>query len=205
MHLRQLQRRTEYDNILVDGRSENKHNENLLNVLRTLEEAGLTVNSDKCAFYKDEVVFFGLRFTKDGISPTDDRCKALREATPPGNVKELRSLLGMVQFSARFIKELAHITEPLWRLTKDGVKWTWDQEQQHAFEALKRAITDKCLAFYNREWKTEAHEITRAADGVLLRGSQILVPSSLRERVVQIAHRGHQGIVQTKRLIRARL
>ena len=29
--------------------------------------------------------------------------------------------------------------------------------------------------------------------------------SSLRERVVQIAHRGHQGIVQTKRLIRARL
>ena len=115
------------DDILVYGRTENEHNENLLNVLRTLEEAGLTVNSDKCAFYKDEVVFFGLRFTKDGISPTDDRCKALREATPPGNVKELRSLLGMVQFSARFIKELAHITEPLWRLTKDGVKWTWDQ------------------------------------------------------------------------------
>ena len=143
------------DDILIHGATEEEHHNNLMCVLQTLEDNGLTLNGDKCAFYQKEVVFFGLRFTADGVSPTEDRCKALREATPPGNVKELRSLLGMIQFSARFIQELADITEPLWRLTKDGVEWAWKDDQQRAFEALKQAISDKCLAFFRRDWTTE--------------------------------------------------
>ena len=143
------------DDILVHGATEEEHHNNLMHVLQVLEDNGLTINGDKCAFYQKEVIFFGLRFTADGVAPTEDRCKALREATPPANVKELRSLLGMVQFSARFIQELADITEPLWRLTKDGVEWAWSDEQQRAFEALKRAISERCLAFFRRDWTTE--------------------------------------------------
>ena len=143
------------DDILIFGATDDEHHNNLMSVLQTLEDNGITLNGDKCAFYQTEVTFFGLRFSKDGVSPTEDRCRALREATPPSNVKELRSLLGMVQYSARFINELAHITEPLWRLTKDGTEWIWADEQQRAFEALKQAITQQCLAFFRRDWLTE--------------------------------------------------
>ena len=58
------------DDILVWGATLEEHQKNLLAVLARLEEFGLTLNADKCEFYKSEVTFFGLRFTQDGVSPT---------------------------------------------------------------------------------------------------------------------------------------
>ena len=37
-----------------------------------------------------------------------------------------------------------------------------------------------------------------AVDGLVLRGERIVVPQTLREAMVKIAHEGHQGIVRTK-------
>ena len=41
---------------------------------------------------------------------------------PPKNVSEVRSLLGIVQYSARFIPNFAEMTTPLRKLTHQGVK-----------------------------------------------------------------------------------
>jgi len=41
--------------------------------------------------------------------------------------------------------------------------------------------------------------------GVVLRGNRIVVPTKLRERAVELAHVGHQGIVKTKSLIRGKV
>ena len=41
--------------------------------------------------------------------------------------------------------------------------------------------------------------------GVVLRGNKNVVPSKLRDREVELAHVGHQGIVKTKRLIREKV
>ncbi len=41
------------------------------------------------------------------------------------------------------------------------------------------------------------------ADGLVLRGSKLVVPESLRDKVVTLAHEGHQGIVRTKQFLRA--
>jgi hypothetical protein len=42
-------------------------------------------------------------------------------------------------------------------------------------------------------------------DGVLLRGERLVVPKKLQEKVVEIAHEGHQGITKTKSYLRSRL
>ncbi|CAB4039796.1 PREDICTED: uncharacterized protein K02A2.6-like [Paramuricea clavata] len=42
-------------------------------------------------------------------------------------------------------------------------------------------------------------------DGIILRGSQIVLPESLRLKAVQIAHEGHQGLVKTKQLLREKV
>jgi len=41
--------------------------------------------------------------------------------------------------------------------------------------------------------------------GVVLRGNRIVVPRKLRERAVELAHVGHQGIIKTKRFIREKV
>ena len=40
-------------------------------------------------------------------------------------------------------------------------------------------------------------------DGMILRGERIVVPALFRDKVVEIAHEGHQGIVRTKQILRA--
>lgn len=143
------------DDILIFGLTEEMHNEILMKVLERLEEADITLNVEKCQFYKRELTFFRLKLSVDGIAPTEDRCKALREAGPPSNAKELRSLLGLVQYNARFIRDTCSITESLWRLTKKNVAWTWTEELDTALRKLKEAITSRCMAFFDKKWQTE--------------------------------------------------
>ena len=48
------------------------------------------------------------------------------------------------------------------------------------------------------------HELT-IVDDIILRGSRILMPISLREQTLKLVHEGHQGIVKTKRLLREKV
>ena len=57
--------------------------------------------------------------------------------------------MGLVQYSAKFIPDLASITRPIQDLTRKGVAFVWGAEQQKAFQELKRLITQaETLAYY---------------------------------------------------------
>ena len=143
------------DDVVIHGRNPKDHQRSLLLVLRKLEERGLTLNLEKCEFYKEDITFYGLRFTKDGVSPTEERVKALKEAKAPADVKALRSFLCTVLWSARFMKDVCSIAEPLWKLCKEGVPWQWRPEVEHAaFMALKDAISTKCMGYFRIDWET---------------------------------------------------
>ena len=143
------------DDILVFGKNKREHQDNLMAILKRLEENGITLNVDKCQFYKSELTFFGLRFTGDGISPTEDRGEALRDTKAPINAKELRSFLCTILYSARFMKDLCTISEPLWRLTRGKMDWSWSEVEQKAFDDLKEAISTKCVSYFDPVWNTE--------------------------------------------------
>ena len=40
---------------------------------------------------------------------------------------------------------------------------------------------------------------------IILRGSRIVIPTSLRQRAISLAHEGHQGLVKTKKLLREKV
>lgn len=44
-----------------------------------------------------------------------------------------------------------------------------------------------------------------ANETCILRGNRIIIPTSLQEKVIALAHRGHQGIVKTKQLLRTKV
>ena len=56
---------------------------------------------------------------------------------PPTTVGEVRSLLGMANYSAKFIKNYATITEPIIKLTHKNTRFTWMAIHQKAYEDLK--------------------------------------------------------------------
>lgn len=48
-------------------------------------------------------------------------------------------------------------------------------------------------------------DLTVSTDGIILRRHQIVVPTSLRKTLVDIAHEGHLGIVKTKQMMRLKV
>ena len=53
--------------------------------------------------------------------------------------KDVQAFLGFTNFYRRFIKDYGKIVKPLTLLT-GKIKWSWDKEQQEAFDNLKKAI-----------------------------------------------------------------
>ena len=56
-----------------------------------------------------------------------------------------------------------------------------------------------------KEYKHIKDEISISSHGLILRGTRIVVPHSLRQRAVDIAHDAHLGIQKTKPLLRERV
>lgn len=63
---------------------------------------------------------------------------AIVNARRPETVSEVRSFFGLVNFSGRFIPNLATTAEQLRKLTRNNVPFKWEYEQTKAFEELKK-------------------------------------------------------------------
>jgi len=64
------------DDILIFAQNQSEHDIILHQVLTKLEEAGITVNTLKCEFSQEKLIFFGMQFSKDGIAPDPNRYSA---------------------------------------------------------------------------------------------------------------------------------
>ena len=53
-----------------------------------------------------------------------------------------------------------------------------------------------------KQFEIVASELCVTSEGLIMRGNRIVVPHKLQQRVVKLAHTGHQGIEKTKRLLR---
>ena len=54
--------------------------------------------------------------------------------------------------------------------------------------------------------KKVKHELTQSTThGIISKGTRIVIPTTLQQRVIDLAHEGHQGIVKTKKLLREKV
>ena len=97
----------------------------------------------------------GYRLSESGIAPTDEKIKAVQNAKTPENVAEVRSFLGLVGFCSAYIDNLAHIEQPLRKLTRLNEPWNWGSDQGKAFSTLKQALVSAgTMAYFDLNAKT---------------------------------------------------
>ena len=143
------------DDLIVHGCGVEEHDKRLFVVLDRLNEVGLTMNGDKCEFRLSKLTFFGHELTSDGINPSEEKIAAIRDARSPKDASEVRSFMGLVQYSAKFMPDVASVAKPIQELTRKGVVFQWGGEQQTAFEELKCLITQaETLAYFKVGCKT---------------------------------------------------
>lgn len=137
------------DDVLVSGSNDEEHLSNLEKVFQRCQKFGLRLKPEKCRFMEDSVVFFSLRVSKDGIQPTDDKIRAVRDAPAPTNVTELRSWLGMLNFHTRFLPNVSTVLHPLHELLGNK-EWKWTDKCDEAFtEAKDMLMSAPMLVHYD--------------------------------------------------------
>ncbi|KAL7743610.1 hypothetical protein ACLKA6_019229 [Drosophila palustris] len=131
-----------------------------------------------------------------GIEVDPEKALVISTFRDPANKEELRSFLGLVTYVGKFIPDLATRTDKLRELLKENHKFLWEDEQRRAFNDLKSQLASKYYPF--------RFEISAIGD-ILLRGTRNVIPGSLRERILQLAHEGHPGESAMKRRLRAKV
>jgi hypothetical protein len=104
------------DNLLIITRGIlDKHLKKMETVLTRLHDAGFKVNAAKSSFCAHEIKYLGYILTREGIKPQPKKVQAILALNSSNNVKELRHLLGIVQYYcdmwARHPEMLAPLTD----------------------------------------------------------------------------------------------
>ena len=61
----------------------------------------------------------------DSVNPSEDKVAAIRDARPPKDASEVRSFMGLVQYAAKFMPDVASAAKPIQELTRKDVTFKW--------------------------------------------------------------------------------
>ena len=131
------------DDILIYSENLEQHRQHVKMVLQALREAKLLVNPAKSEFEKEEVHYLGYVVSAGKIQMEDSKVSAVRDWPTPQNVSDVRSFLGLANYYRMFIRQFGKIATPLTNLTRKDVEFQWKDEEETAFNALKKRITDE--------------------------------------------------------------
>lgn len=145
------------DDILVHGKSKEEHDANLAEVLARLRDHNVRLNETKCVFASQSVKFLGFVLTPDGWQIDDEKLSAIQNFRRPESCGEVKSFLGLVTFTDRFILNRADKTKNLRALASaDIFYWTELEDQEFRFLQEDALNTIKKLGYYSQ---TDAIEL----------------------------------------------
>ena len=136
------------DDIVVYGDSEASHDANMHGMISRCKETGLKLNPDKCFIKQEQIKFYGIICTKDGIQPDPNKVSALKQMAPPANKQEVQTFLGMANYMSPFIPNLSTLTAPLRELITEKTPFCWNATYQQALDKIKESISNEVMLTY---------------------------------------------------------
>jgi len=153
------------DDIIIFGTGDNEqeaetsHDCALRALLQRCRDRGLRLNKKKLRFKTKSVAYMGHILSSEGLSPDPQKVKAVQQMPRPTDVQGIQRLIGVVTYLAKFVPQLSTVCEPLRRLTFKDVQFDWMEQQEKAFQEIKRLLTAApVLRYYdlNKEVVIEA-------------------------------------------------
>ena len=122
------------------------HIGHLIDLFKAIMRNGLKISPRKCKLFKKELVFMGITIlVEDGMPktrPLKSRIDAIQKVKPPKTIKECRSFCGMVNYMSMFLPSLQEKLIPIYFITRKGIPFYWGDEQQKAFDDIKKDVTN---------------------------------------------------------------
>jgi len=136
------------DDIICFSQTEHQHIERLAMIFERLRQANLKIKVSKSKLFQDQVKYLGHVISRNGIATDPEKITAIQKMKRPTNIKELRSLNGMISYYRRFYPDFADIIRPLHTLLKKHQKFKWNDECENAMQKLKEIMTSSTILAY---------------------------------------------------------
>ena len=169
------------DDLLVVGYGDTQeeayanHDENLRKLLDRAREVNVKLHSKKMNLKNPEVKFMGHVISKDGFKPDPDKVKAVENMPKPTCKKETLSLLGFINYLAKFLQRLSEVAQPLRDLTLTNAQFIWSEQHNKAFDEVKKLVANyPVLKYYdiNDEVAVQCNASERGLGATLLQNGQ---------------------------------
>lgn len=128
------------DDILIFSKSYSEHINHLSQLLEAIKKEGFRLKLTKCRFATNSVKYLGHIIQDNTVRPVGDNLMSIRDFPTPKNQKNIRQLLGKINFYHEYIPNSSIILEPLHNLLRKHQKFIWSIECQEAFENIKRLL-----------------------------------------------------------------
>ena len=176
------------DDIVIHSKTEGEHIQDVKNVLNTLFEAGLVLNSKKCRFFQKSVSFLG--FTVDGetVSINRDRFRGLDEKIEVRTVKQLQRALGFLGYFRKFIRGFSDRVSELHDVVSGKIKMS--QAHEDALNQLRVDVKEAkplCLPNMKLGFSLECNASNTGVGAVLCQ------EVNGEKRMIQVAGRKFNG------------
>lgn len=131
------------DDIVIAGRDMKHHDQILRKVVERATSFNLKLNFSKCSIRQSTVKYKGYILTSQGLCVDPAKVRAVLEMPAPSDKEGVRRFLGLDQYLAKFIQNLSQIDAPLRVLLKSDIAFTWQYEQEHCFQELKKSVAHR--------------------------------------------------------------
>ena len=139
------------DDILVFSQTFEEHLRHIDNLMSAIKAEGFKLKLMKCNFARDSVKYLGHIIEKKGVRPAKDNLKAVRDFQQPKNRKNVRQLLGKINFYYKYIENASKQLEPLHNLLRKNTEFRWTEECEKAFSNIKDYLcSSPILAIYDQ-------------------------------------------------------
>ena len=169
------------DDMLIAGRDEMEHDRNFLAFMDKYMDNNLTLNSEKIQFKQTQVSFYGLCWSKHGISPDPKKIQALKHMEFPPDKETMKSFLGMINYLNRYSVLSAHLAAPLSALTHQATEYKPGKAHFENFNQLKMEIFNmKALPYFdvNAETTLQTDASKRGLRACLIQKGKVICYAS---------------------------
>lgn len=130
------------DDLLLAAETEQSCTEGTEGLLQKLGELGYRASAKKAQLCTRRVTYLGYVLEAGRRWLIEGRKQAVSLIPQPRNTRKLREFLGSAGFCRLWIPGFAEMAASLYPLTRTNSPFIWGQEQQLAFDKIKRALLE---------------------------------------------------------------
>jgi hypothetical protein len=127
------------DDVLVHNKGFLQHLAHFEELFKRLHKVNMKIHPKKCEFTVTSIVYLGL---PNGIMAHWAKVVTILEMPNPIDVHMLKSFIGLCNYYKIYVEDFNTIAHPLYALLKKNVAWTWSDDAQEAFNALKEKLSE---------------------------------------------------------------